>query len=696
MTALNKAFIKAYAAQPQTPPSAPKVDAPPPADATSSNADASSENSAPPQHAPAAEKAPISPSVAAAETIDRVEVAAPSPSKRMLSAHAASTIPAPHIRLGRGVEPIAKPGNSQINVNDNSSSEAVAPTAILRADTSSPEIAPKKAQRSKKTIRSSDQQPLGRPKKQRQTKAAPSAEATPSKLEKAVVKTTKPPPASAAHGKTKKSRPVEKSIARTPPPKRRSAAVEAPKPARRRGGRIPTATGAPTDAPQKSPPARKVAASPTAAPPPKISAIEKLAGPTTNPPRPKIAELLAAAERVTNETALDSITANSATRPNQKAVHRQSPANDDEPREILPFKPRPVAARDHFFATSEDADALALDDDPLVLVEVEPSPLAQSFAAAELMALSETVLAPQNDRPASASREFDLPDLSQNEPPATSPALDEPIDIAPAFGELKSGSPPPSPVGETRALSDFVTAPTVQDAFCPRLEVERFLWPTAVQSLLARIGPAIERFATELLTEAARGEKTLAITGGQRAQGRTTLTLLLAKQIGLLGGRVIVVDGDFERPLISRALGVDAPWGWDQSLSGEIPLDEAIVTAVGDRVAMLPWNTKNAAPLAPLDDVRAAACLGLLREHYDLVLVDAGPLPAPNTSSEMRRLATTARIDGCYVVHDGRASATPALAEVLAHAGGIGWRVFGVLENYSPLASDEGARQLAA
>ena len=399
------------------------------------------------------------------------------------------------------------------------------------------------------------------------------------------------------------------------------------------------------------------------------------------------------------------------------AEKRQIAFEAEEPREILPFRPLHLTT-DHLLGTSDRESGLLLDSDPLL--PDETSPLEESFAPAELMAFDEPLLETPTapalaeslavDRNSQAAEPDNQPapvtNLRQTTVEAQAPlslSFEQPsaAPLTAAIADSKVATPAggptmPQPTGETRALSDFVGAPPVRDAFCPRLEVERFLWPTAVQSLIACSGPAVETFAAQLLADAARGEKTLAITGGRRSQGRTTLTLLLAKQIGLMGGRVIVVDADFERPLVSRALGVDAPWGWDQAVTGEISLDEAIVTSVGDRVAMLPWNVKRTPTSNAFDDLRAAACLGLLREHYDLVLVDAGPLPTLDAPSELRRLAGVARFDGCYVVNDGRAGATPALADILTRADGLAWQVFGVLENYSPLASGESVRMVAA
>ncbi len=234
-------------------------------------------------------------------------------------------------------------------------------------------------------------------------------------------------------------------------------------------------------------------------------------------------------------------------------------------------------------------------------------------------------------------------------------------------------------------LSAFTPPLMIVDDFQPRLEVEEFGWPMQVDMLLARAREHLVSFAAGLLAEAARGSRLLAISATARAEGATTALLAIARQAASLGGAVAIVDADRARPHMARLLGVEAILGWDQALEGEIGLDEALVISKFDRVALVPWRER--ATAVEFHEIRAGVAMEMLREHFDLVLVDTGPI----NGASVAELAAVARIDGCYLVSDGRHASPSRLDEALTMAEQLGWPPLGVLENFSPaMASGSG------
>ncbi len=219
---------------------------------------------------------------------------------------------------------------------------------------------------------------------------------------------------------------------------------------------------------------------------------------------------------------------------------------------------------------------------------------------------------------------------------------------------------------ERRPLSDFVRQLPVEDAFHPHLEVDYFLWPTAVDALVARSGPALGNFATQLTAQASAGEKVLALSGGGRGEGRTSVMLAVARQIAQRGGRVVIVDADFEKPDLARYVGLAPVFGWDDVLQGELSLEEVLITSLRDRVAIVPWHQRLPPGVLPFHPLRASISLGMLRDHYDLVLVDGGPLLAdrkPNGLASLvqavafRRQLRDQRLPAASRRHSHRAAA---------------------------------------
>lgn len=278
--------------------------------------------------------------------------------------------------------------------------------------------------------------------------------------------------------------------------------------------------------------------------------------------------------------------------------------------------------------------------------------------------------------------------VAASEPLAASHAAPAPVEISHADKHTAN---------ERLPLSAFVREVVPEDEFRPHLEVEHFLWPSAVRAILERGGPDTASFATQLLARAQAGEKVLAITGGGRGEGRTSVALGLARTIAAAGGRVVLVDADFERPDLARSLGVAPEFGWDHVLQGELPLDDVLITSLGDHLAMVPWHQRLAGSVLPFHPLRANVSLGLLREHYDLVLVDGGPLAGGQRPAGLASLVHAARFDGCYLIHDCRPQAASSLAAAVRAARSAGLRVCGAIENFSlPTQGRESPQRLAA
>ncbi len=247
----------------------------------------------------------------------------------------------------------------------------------------------------------------------------------------------------------------------------------------------------------------------------------------------------------------------------------------------------------------------------------------------------------------------------------------------------------------TRPLSAFATPAVVEDEFNPHIQVEKFVWPAAVTALVERGGLGLANFALQLTLQAIAGEKVLAFAGSRRGEGRTSVALAIARHVAACGGRAVVVDADIEKPDLARCLGVQTEFGWDFVLRGEMALDEVLITSQADRMAIVPWRQRIQADVLPFHPLRASLSLAMLRNYYDLVLVDGGPLYESGRPNGLASLVQAAHFDGCYLIADSRAPGSTTTAQRVAR--GLGLRTFGVVENFSLLAQETtGSRRAAA
>ena len=72
---------------------------------------------------------------------------------------------------------------------------------------------------------------------------------------------------------------------------------------------------------------------------------------------------------------------------------------------------------------------------------------------------------------------------------------------------------------------------------------------------------------------------------------------------------VALIDADFTRPQLASVMGLEVAYGWQDAAQGKIPLAEAAVKSLTDKITVLPLEASSVAwPLA-LADKRVSATL---------------------------------------------------------------------------------------
>lgn len=118
------------------------------------------------------------------------------------------------------------------------------------------------------------------------------------------------------------------------------------------------------------------------------------------------------------------------------------------------------------------------------------------------------------------------------------------------------------------------------------------------------------------------------VTSAIDSEGKTTLAANLAFSFASMGVRTILVEGDLRNPEMSRSLCPHARFGLLQAAMGETPLHHAIVVEPTTGLAVLPSpfpaNAALMAEFVPSEGMEAI--LTELRQHFDMIVVDAPPL----------------------------------------------------------------------
>ncbi|WP_374471619.1 GumC family protein [Phenylobacterium sp.] len=120
--------------------------------------------------------------------------------------------------------------------------------------------------------------------------------------------------------------------------------------------------------------------------------------------------------------------------------------------------------------------------------------------------------------------------------------------------------------------------------------------------------------------------RTVAVTSALPREGKSTVSICLARTAALQGWRVLLIDCDLRRPGLTAAMGLEPRSGLLQVLRGEAQLEDAIVhdEASGADLLLLPGKTD------AINDVFGSeamdALLARLKQRYDLVVLDTAPV----------------------------------------------------------------------
>jgi len=202
----------------------------------------------------------------------------------------------------------------------------------------------------------------------------------------------------------------------------------------------------------------------------------------------------------------------------------------------------------------------------------------------------------------------------------------------------------------------------------PRLAAEVIAYHQPDHALSGQYRELLEKILSEVNGEASRALLFTALTPGA---GTTTAVLNLAV-CGASDPRrqVIVVDANWQRPVLARRLGLAAAPGLQEVLSGTAALEQVIQATVQERLHALPAG---ATRLTLLSGNAIGWVLRWLRERYDLVLLDGAAWQPGAAGGDL-----AAEVDAVYLVLDegqvGQTAvkaATRSLAQFGARLGGM-------------------------
>ena len=226
------------------------------------------------------------------------------------------------------------------------------------------------------------------------------------------------------------------------------------------------------------------------------------------------------------------------------------------------------------------------------------------------------------------------------------------------------------------------------ETFQPMLQVDQFAWPAVCCRLREAAGDELDRLADALVQLMARGKRVVAIGGCRRGEGATTVLLCAGRRLAELGLNLVLADAHLADPQLACRLGLQPESGWEDVLAGRLPLEEAVIESAGDRLAVLPlrpvalasrqWDASGVSE----DETRLVESIRTLAAHYDLVLLDPGPLEELGVAGASLARGIGSRLDAIVLVHHGGVTPPEDLDEVRRRLAATEIVQVGVIENF--------------
>jgi len=221
------------------------------------------------------------------------------------------------------------------------------------------------------------------------------------------------------------------------------------------------------------------------------------------------------------------------------------------------------------------------------------------------------------------------------------------------------------------------------ERFQPSFQVDSFAWPSGCTRLSMVAGEQIDQLADSLAGEREQGRQVVAMSGCRRGDGCTTLLLCVARRLAERGLRIAVIDADFDNPLLARRLGLLPEVGWEELFTARLPVEEVMIESVQERLAVLPLCGSVPCRACPAKDLPdPASALNVLRERYDLVLVDLGQLGDDTLNGDGAARAVIDWIDAMVLVHNVCATSQDELNRTRRRAQAAGLVEAGIAENF--------------
>lgn len=168
------------------------------------------------------------------------------------------------------------------------------------------------------------------------------------------------------------------------------------------------------------------------------------------------------------------------------------------------------------------------------------------------------------------------------------------------------------------------------------------------------------------------------VTSALPNEGKTLTAVNLAQALAATGQSVLLIDCDLRKPSVAANLGLENSVGMLSVLLNQITLSDA-VQAHSSGLDVLPTGPRPPNPSEVLETNAVSSLLSVVREAYDVIVLDAPPmLPVADTSTLIRH------VDGVLLIARFGSTRKDVLRLASERILSLSGRLYGVVLNGIP------------
>jgi capsular exopolysaccharide synthesis family protein len=170
--------------------------------------------------------------------------------------------------------------------------------------------------------------------------------------------------------------------------------------------------------------------------------------------------------------------------------------------------------------------------------------------------------------------------------------------------------------------------------------------------------------------------RVFAITSSGQQEGKTLTAVNLAVTMALNDKRVLLIDADMRKPRLHKVFGAENTFGLSNLIGGSPDVGMALKRTQVPTLMLLPSGPVPPNPSEMLGSVRLRKFLGLLREKFDMIILDCTPLIAVTDATVL-----STQVDGVILVIKSGATRRKILKRAVKQLEDVQAKIIGAVLN---------------